>query len=59
MKKRTEKLTLHRETLRSLNAKLLGEAGGGTGGTGFVTPPTASQYDDCTTTNAMISACIC
>lgn len=52
-KKRSEKLTLHRETLRALVGGLVD------GGTGFVTPPTASEQDDCTTTNAMISACIC
>ena len=52
-KKRTERLTLHRETLRIL-------VGGGAGfESAIVTPPTASEQDDCTTTNAMISACIC
>ena len=53
-KTRNEKLTLHRETLRILVGGVAVD-----GGSGFVTPPTASEQDDCSTTNAMVSACIC
>lgn len=58
MKKTRDKLVLNRETLRRLTEIVVGGASGPE--TGIVTPETASEpITDCTSTNAMVSACIC